>query len=180
VIVGEAARSSVRCAVPVALARPKLSTLTMPSCGDRDVRWLEVSMDDPLRVRGFERLCGASDDDQRLAIGPRAIRRSRLAPSTSTSTRNWVLRRGRRPLVDPDAVGCEPRQNSIPGEARTNVKVSHCFVFRGALELLLDNSACSRGAVSSACIALSAVTMAFATNSVAASPRRGVAPDESP
>ena len=56
-----------------ALARPKSSTLTVPSRADFDVGRLQIAMDDALVVRGFERVGDLAGDRQRVrrpAAGP--------------------------------------------------------------------------------------------------------------
>ena len=59
-----------------AFASPKSSTFTVPSSRDLDVRGLQVSMDDPLFVRRFERLGDLRRDRQRLAEWDRPRSRS--------------------------------------------------------------------------------------------------------
>ena len=57
-----------------ALARPKSSTFTVPSDSQLDVRGLQIAMDDPLLVRGFERVGDLLRDRQRLIERNRAAR----------------------------------------------------------------------------------------------------------
>ena len=58
-----------------AFARPKSSTLTVAIGTDLDVRWLHVTMDDALLVRGFQRVGDllAIDSASASGIGPRAM-----------------------------------------------------------------------------------------------------------
>ena len=80
---------STRPAGSIALARPKSSTLTVPSGADLDVGGLQVAMDDALLVRGFERLGDLPRDRQRLVErrrGRARCARERSSPSTSSIT----------------------------------------------------------------------------------------------
>ena len=55
VIVGDIDMSGDQLAAgSIAFASPKSSTFTVPSLGDLDVRGLQIPMDDPLFVRGFQ------------------------------------------------------------------------------------------------------------------------------
>ena len=58
----------------IAFASPKSSTFTVPSAPHLDVRGLQIAMDDPLLVRGFERLGDLLRDRQRLVERDRAAR----------------------------------------------------------------------------------------------------------
>ena len=58
----------------IAFARPKSRTLTVPSGLHLDVRGLQIAMNDPLLVRGFERLGDLLGDWQRLVERNRAAR----------------------------------------------------------------------------------------------------------
>ena len=75
VIVGEAVTSAgpawLRCA---SFARPKSSTFTVPSGVHLDVRGLQIAMNDPLLMRGFERLGDLLRDRQRLVNRDRPAR----------------------------------------------------------------------------------------------------------
>ncbi len=51
---------------PSALARPKSSTFNVPSARTLTLAGFEIAMDDPLLVRGFERLGDLPRDRQRL------------------------------------------------------------------------------------------------------------------
>ena len=70
VSVGEFARPAACSPEPVAgsiaLASPKSSTFTVPSGAHLDVRRLEIAMDDPLLVRGLERLGDLPRNRERL------------------------------------------------------------------------------------------------------------------
>ena len=57
-----------------AFARPKSSTLTVPSVTHLDVGGLQIAMDDALLVRRFERLGDLLRDGQRLIDGNRPLR----------------------------------------------------------------------------------------------------------
>ena len=88
VIVGEFVQ--VCAAAPAAaLARPKSSTFTVPSRRDLDVGRLQIAVDDPLVVRGLERLRDLPGDFQRVLQptgGPPAIRSASVWPSTEFET----------------------------------------------------------------------------------------------
>ena len=61
----------------IAFARPKSSTFTVPSSRTLMFAGFEIAVDDPLLVRGFERLGDLLGDRQRLersGMAPRAIR----------------------------------------------------------------------------------------------------------
>ena len=86
-----------------AFARPEVQQLHRAVLAHLDVRGLQVSMDDPLFVRGFERLRqSASAIEQRLGqseSGRAAIRSARSSPSTSSMTSAWTpwVLQSRRP-----------------------------------------------------------------------------------
>ena len=84
----------------IAFARPKSSTLTVPSGAHLDVRRLQIAMDDALLVRRFERLGDLPRDRQRFVERHRALRAMRSAsvgPSTSSITSARVPSASSRP-----------------------------------------------------------------------------------
>ena len=82
-----------------AFARPKSSTFTVPSWRTLDVGWLEIAVDDPLLVRGFERLGDLLRDGKGFINWNRSLRDAvgQVGPSTSSMTRALVLSASSRP-----------------------------------------------------------------------------------
>ena len=81
------------------LRQPEVENLGVPALGDKDVRGLDVAVDDAFGVGGVERVGnfdGQSEAESSVSIGRLAMRCFSVAPSRNSIAMNGLTRRACR------------------------------------------------------------------------------------